>query len=52
MKLIYNEVNPVEHNNNLIKKTYGWSPKKNIFDIVKDNYKWLMANKKQLLKIQ
>ncbi len=38
--------------NNLVKKTYGWSPKKNIFDVVKDNYKWLMANKKQLLKIQ
>ena len=38
--------------NNLIKKTYNWYPKKNILSIVKDTYKWLMINKDELLKIQ
>ncbi len=38
--------------NYLVKKTYQWVPKKSILDIVKDNYKWLINNKIQLLKIQ
>ena len=38
--------------NYLVKKTYQWAPKKSILDIVKDNYKWLINNKIQLLKIQ
>ena len=25
-------------------------PKKNIIDVVKDNYEWLMSNKKQLIR--
>ena len=33
-----------------IAKTYKWSPKKNIMDIVKDTYKWLIENKKELIK--
>ena len=37
--------------NNLVKKIYNWEPKKNIIDIVKDNYKWLQENKTNLLKI-
>ena len=37
--------------NKLVKKLYNWSPKKNINDIVNDNYKWLKENKKSLLKI-
>ena len=37
-------------NNELVKKTYKWQPKKNIIDVVKDNYEWLMSNKKQLIK--
>ena len=37
--------------NTFIKKTYNWSPKKNISDIVHDTYKWLVKNKKQLLRI-
>jgi CDP-paratose 2-epimerase len=38
-------------NNALAYKIYKWQPKKNIVDIVKDNYKWLIENKKILLKI-
>ena len=37
--------------NNLAKKIYNWEPKKNIIDIVNDNYKWLSDNKKKLIKI-
>ena len=37
--------------NSLVKKIYKWSPKKNINDIVNENYKWLMKNKKYLLRI-
>ena len=33
-----------------ITKTYKWSPKKNIMNIVKDTYKWLIENKKELIK--
>ena len=36
--------------NYYITKTYKWSPKKNIMDIVKDTYKWLIENKKELIK--
>ncbi len=37
--------------NKLAKKIYNWEPKKNIIDIVKDNYKWLKENKRNLIKI-
>ena len=37
--------------NTLANKIYKWQPKKNIIDIVKDNYKWLMKNKTKLIKI-
>ncbi len=37
--------------NSYIKKVYNWSPKRNILNVVKDTYKWLTENKKQLLKI-
>ena len=37
-------------NNELVKKTYNWQPKKNIINVVKDNYEWLMCNKKQLIR--
>ena len=37
--------------NRLAKKIYNWEPKKNIIDIVKDNYKWLTDNKTNLIKI-
>ena len=37
--------------NKLVKKIYNWEPRKNIIDIVKDNYKWLQENKTNLLKI-
>ena len=33
-----------------IKRTYKWSPKNNIFDIVADTYKWLKENRKDLKK--
>ena len=36
--------------NTKISKTYGWKPKKNIFDIVNDTYKWLKNNKLILKK--
>lgn len=36
--------------NSLIKKTYKWSPKKNIYDVVKDTYIWISKNKKELTK--
>ena len=37
--------------NTLANKIYKWQPKKNIIDIVRDNYKWLIENKKNLIKI-
>ena len=37
--------------NYYITKTYKWSPKKKIMNIVKDTYKWLIENKKELIKI-
>tara|TARA_B100001057_G_scaffold299810_1_gene299947 strand:- start:4936 stop:5964 length:1029 start_codon:yes stop_codon:yes gene_type:complete len=36
--------------NKLVKKTYNWTPKKNIYDVVKDTYKWIFQNKKKLIK--
>ncbi|MDC0395908.1 NAD-dependent epimerase/dehydratase family protein [Candidatus Pelagibacter sp.] len=36
--------------NKKVTKTYGWTPKKNITDIVKDIYKWMFVNKKKLKK--
>ena len=38
--------------NSYVKKTYKWTPKKNILDIVKDTYKWLIENKVALIKTQ
>ena len=38
-------------NNELVERTYKWKPKKNMIDVVKDNYQWLIRNKQQLLKI-
>ena len=37
--------------NSKVTKTYKWQPKKNIFDIVKDTYKWLSMNKTKLKKL-
>ena len=37
--------------NTLVKRIYKWQPKKNMIDIVTDNYKWLKENKKNLIKI-
>ena len=37
--------------NTAANKIYKWQPKKNIIDIVKDNYKWLIKNKTKLIKI-
>jgi len=37
-------------NNLKVKKIYNWHPQKNILDIVKDIYKWMMTNKKILKK--
>ena len=36
--------------NSLIKKTYKWAPKKNVYDVVKDTYIWISRNKKELKK--
>ncbi len=36
--------------NKKVTKTYGWTPKKNITDIVKDIYKWMFVNKRKLKK--
>ena len=33
-----------------VKKIYNWQPQKNILDIVKDIYKWMILNKKVLKK--
>ena len=37
-------------NNLKVKKIYNWQPQKNILDIVKDVYKWMVLNKKILKK--
>jgi len=37
-------------NNSKVERTYRWKPKNNIFDIVRDTYKWLETNKKNLKK--
>ena len=34
--------------NSLVSKTYKWKPKKNIQDIVKDIYFWLLKNRKMV----
>ena len=36
--------------NTKVTKTYGWKPKKNIYDVVMDTYIWLSKNKKNLKK--
>ena len=33
-----------------VSKFYNWKPKKNIFNIVKDTYNWLLDNKDEFLK--
>ncbi len=38
--------------NSYVKKIYNWSPKRNILDVVKDTYKWLIHNQSKLLKIR
>lgn len=38
-------------NNNIIKKTYNWAPKKNINNILNDIYKWQIENTKFISKI-
>ena len=34
----------------LVSKTYKWRPKKNLYNIVKDTYLWILNNKKTLKK--
>ena len=36
--------------NTSVSKTYNWSPKRNINDIVLDVFKWLSSNKSELNK--
>tara|TARA_B100000941_G_scaffold283925_1_gene254020 strand:+ start:1697 stop:2716 length:1020 start_codon:yes stop_codon:yes gene_type:complete len=36
--------------NKLVSSTYKWKPKKNIFDIVFDTYKWIINNKVKINK--
>jgi len=36
--------------NSKVTRAYGWKPKKNISDIIKDTYKWLKINKSNLIK--
>jgi CDP-paratose 2-epimerase len=36
--------------NKKVTKTYGWKPKKNITEIVKDIYRWMFINKNKLKK--
>ena len=36
--------------NKFVTLTYGWKPKKNISEVVKDTYLWLSMNKKKLIK--
>ena len=37
--------------NSRVSKLYKWKPKKNIFDVVNDTYKWLLKNKSNLEKL-
>ncbi len=37
-------------NNNLVTRTYGWKPKKNIFEVVTDTFIWLKNNKSKIHK--
>ncbi|MDC3059011.1 NAD-dependent epimerase/dehydratase family protein [Candidatus Pelagibacter sp.] len=37
-------------NNNLVTRTYGWKPKKNIFEVVTDTFLWLKNNKSKISK--
>jgi len=34
--------------NKKITQTYGWAPRKNITDVVRDTYKWMLSDKKFL----
>ena len=36
--------------NSKVTRAYGWKPKKNITNIIKDTYKWLKINKSNLIK--
>jgi CDP-paratose 2-epimerase len=36
--------------NSKIQRTYNWKPKRNMNQIIKDTYNWLIVNKKQLKK--
>ena len=36
--------------NSKVQRTYKWRPKKRIFDITQDIYKWMILNKKILKK--
>tara|TARA_B110001450_G_scaffold81768_1_gene77566 strand:+ start:359 stop:1381 length:1023 start_codon:yes stop_codon:yes gene_type:complete len=36
--------------NSKVTRAYGWRPKKNISNIIKDTYKWLKINKSNLIK--
>ena len=36
--------------NKKISKTYGWKPKRDIYDVVMDTYNWLFINKRNLKK--
>jgi len=36
--------------NSKVTRAYGWKPKKNISNIIKDTYKWLKINKSNLIK--
>ena len=37
-------------NNNLVTKTYGWRPKRNILKVVMDTFLWLKNNKSKINK--
>jgi len=37
-------------NNSKVQGTYNWKPKRNMNQIIKDTYNWLIVNKKQLKK--
>jgi CDP-paratose 2-epimerase len=36
--------------NKKVSKVYKWKPKKNIYDIINDTYKWLIINKTNLIR--
>ena len=36
--------------NKVVSKTYSWKPKKNIYDVVFDTYKWILDNKDKINK--